>query len=143
MFQLYRMCTYAEGFLLHYCVALFSPYISGRKKTKNTKKYHILSLISVPLWRNRPAKIRSSLSQMYEKLRSIQKKGRFHDKPLQLVQNVHRFDSSAIGSHVTFLGLMPIQHESEICGEKHGSGVICISLQKGPGTKMSCSVIQH
>ena len=33
--------------------------------------------------------------------------------PMQLVQNVRRLASCAIGRHVTLLGLMPIRHGSE------------------------------
>ena len=45
--------------------------------------------------------------------------------------------------HVTLLGLMHIDHESGKYGEKHGFVVICVSLHKGPGTTIGCSVIQH
>ena len=73
--------------------------------------------------------IHVSISQLYTKLRSIHKKGRFHDTPEQLVQNVHRFASCALGHHVTLLGLMSIQQESEEYGEQNVFRVICVSLQ--------------
>ena len=46
-------------------------------------------------------------------------------------------------NHVTLLGLMPTQQESEGHGEKHGLGVICVPLCKEPRTKSGCSEIQH
>ena len=58
---------------------------------------------SVPVCRSRPTKIRISFNQLFPKLRIMHKKGRFHDTPVQLVQNVHRFISCAIGPHVTLL----------------------------------------
>ena len=78
-------------------VSLFVHSISLAKRKPKNPKYPIFSVISVPLCTTRPTKMRISVSQLYPKLRSIHKKGRFHDTPVQLVQNVHRFDSCAIG----------------------------------------------
>ena len=47
-----------------------------------------------------------------------------------------------IPSHVTLLGLLQIPHESEKHSKKHWFGVICVSLQKGPRTKIGSSVIK-
>ena len=138
-FDLCRMCTScvvygsvhescAEGFLLPYSVNFCWPYIPGSVNEKHPK-YHIFSAISVPVCRTRPTMIHVSISQLYTKLRSIHKKGRFHDTPVQLVQNVHRFASCALGHHVTILGLMSIQQESEEYGEQNVFRVICVSLQ--------------
>ena len=121
------------------CCLFFTIYPWQNENQKHPK-YHIFSLLSVPVWRTRPTKTRISLSHMYRKLGSIHKNGRFHDTPVQRVQNVHCFDSCSKGQ---VLGLMPIQQESEKYGGKHGFGVICVSLHKGPGTKMGCSVMQH
>ena len=64
------------------------------------------------------------------KLRIIHKKLRFHGTsetckeatPIRIV----RYRTS----HVTFLGLLHIRHESEKHGKKHGFGVIGVSAQK-------------
>ena len=89
--------TCAERFLLHHSVAFCSPFIPGKKENKKHDKSDILSVISVHVCRNRPTKIRICVSQKYPKLRIMDKIGRFHDTPLQLVQNVHRFASCARG----------------------------------------------
>ena len=87
--------TCAERFLLHYSVSFCSPYIPGRKKNTKHAKCHIFSVISVPVCRTRPTMIRISVSQLDRKLR-IMEEGRFHDTPVELLQNVHRFTSCAI-----------------------------------------------
>ena len=56
---------------------------------------------------------------------------------VQVVKNVHRFASCAIDRHVTLLVRMPIQQETEKYGEKHGFGVICVSMHKGTRTAMN------
>ena len=45
--SLHEAC--GEEFLLHDSVAFCSPYIQGRKKTKNTLKYDIFNVLSVPV----------------------------------------------------------------------------------------------
>ena len=57
------------------------------KKAKNMVRSTVLVLF---------ASLCMCVSQLYQKLRIMDKKGRFHDKPAQLVQNVHRFALSAI-----------------------------------------------
>ena len=69
--------TCEDRFLQHYSVAFSSPCI--------------------PVWRTRSTKNRIFGSQLYQKLRIIYKKGRFHDERVQLFQNVYRFTSCAIG----------------------------------------------
>ena len=78
------------------CRLLFTTYPWQKENQKHTK-YHIISVIFVPVCRTRLTKIRISISQLYTRLCIIHKKGRFHDTPLELVQNVHRFASCAIG----------------------------------------------
>ena len=46
--------TCGEKWLLHYSVAFCSQYIPGEKKTKNTLKYDIFSVLSVLVWKTRP-----------------------------------------------------------------------------------------
>ena len=86
-----------KRFLLRYRVAFSWPYLPGRRKTKKHPKYHIFSVISEPVWRTRPTKIRISLCQLYRNLSSIHMYERFRDTTVTLVQKVHRFDSCAIG----------------------------------------------
>ena len=69
----------------------------------------------------------------------MHKIGRFHDTS-ELVQNVHRFYCALLVK--SCYTPQSIQHESEKHGEKHGFGVICASLEKGPRTTMGCSMIQ-
>ena len=129
--------TCAKRFLLHHSVAFWSPYTHGRR----TQRKNIDMTFSV--YFPHPTKIGMSVSQLYPKLRIMLKKWHFHDTPVQLVQNVHRLPSCVIGRHVTLLELMPIEQESERHGEKDDFNVICVSLHKGPRTKMGCSVIQQ
>ena len=82
---------------------IVSPYGLLQKEYQKHPKYCIFSLLSLPVCRTRKTKIRISASQLYPKLRNMHKKGRFHDTPVQLVQNVHRFASSAIGRRVILL----------------------------------------
>ena len=70
--------TWWERFLLHYIFSFCSPYTSGRKQNKKHKKCDIFSVISVPLCRTRPSKIRISISELYAKLQAMEKKGRVH-----------------------------------------------------------------
>ena len=87
----------AEQLLLHYSVAFCSPYIFAKKKTQNTVKYDVFSVLSVHVWRTRSTKIRFSVSQQYSMWRIMYKEGRFHDTTVLLVQNVHRFASYPLG----------------------------------------------
>ena len=87
--------TFAQWFQLHYSLAFCSPCIPFRKKTKNTK-YHISSVISVPVCRTRPTKIRITVSQ--DQCYAVSTS--FHDTPVQLVQIVHRF-ASWLSCHTT------------------------------------------
>ena len=99
--------TYTERFFMHYSVAFCSPYKRGRKKIISTLKNDIYVLLSVPVCKTRPTKICMFANQLYPKLRIMHKKWHFHDTPVQLVQNVHRFSSCAIG-HVML-------HSSALC----------------------------
>ena len=92
--SVYETCV--ERFLLHYSVALCSPYTPGRKKTKNTLNM-TFSVYFPYLVLTSPSKICMCVSQLYPKLRIMHKKGHFHDPPVQLVQTLHRFASCAIG----------------------------------------------
>ena len=82
---------------------IVSPFLSLVKENQKHPKYGIFSLLPVPVCRSCPTKIRISFSQLFPKLRIMHKKGLFHDTPVQLVQNVHRFTSCAIGRHLTLL----------------------------------------
>ena len=78
-------------------VSPFVHHIPLPKRNQKHPRYAIFRVLSVPVCRARPTKIRMSESQLYPKLRRIHKKWRLHDTPVQLIQNVHRFDSCAIG----------------------------------------------
>ena len=127
--------TCAERFLLHYSVGFCSPYPYGRKKTKNT----LIMTFSVyfpylcaELVQPRSESPKSNRTQSYA-LCSINDVSMTHQW-----NNVHWFDSCVIGRHVTLLGLMPIQQDSERHGEKQDFGVTCVSLHKEPRNKMFC-----
>ena len=75
---------------------LFTIY-PWQKENQKHPKYEIFSFLSVPVCRTRPAKIRMFVNQLYPKLLIMHKKWRFHDTPVKLVENVHRFSSCAIG----------------------------------------------
>ena len=78
-------------------VSTFVHHLSMAERKEKHPKYDIFSVLSAPVCRARPNKIRMSVSQLHPKLRSMQKKWRFLDKPVQLIQNVHRFASCCIG----------------------------------------------
>ena len=82
-------CTIVLPFVHHIRVA--------EKKNHKHPKYDIYVLLSVPVCKIRPTKIRMFANQLYPKLRIMHKKRRFHDTPVQLVMNVHRFASCATG----------------------------------------------
>ena len=133
--------TIAERLFLHYCVAFCSPYVYlWQKEHEEHTKYEIFSVLSVSVGRTRSPKIRLSVRHLYPKLLITHKKWRFRDTsatcpecaPIRFV----RYKANPVT-----LGLIPIHHESEKGGEKHGFGVICVSLQKGPRTMYNCSVI--
>ena len=88
-----KFCRAVPSALL--CRLFFTIYPYQKKKQKHPK-CDIFSVISVPVCRTRPTKIRISVRELYPKLRIIKKNGRFHDTPLQLVQKKHRFDLYAI-----------------------------------------------
>ena len=58
-------------------------FVLLQKEKQKHPKYCIFSLLSVPVCRTRPIKIRISASQLYPKLRIMHKKGRFHDTPVK------------------------------------------------------------
>ena len=68
-----------------------------QKEYQKHPKYHIFSVISVPVWRTRPKKDSHFPKPTVRELRSNHKKGRFHETPVKIVQNVHRFTSCAFG----------------------------------------------
>ena len=70
---------------------------SLRGKKKKNPKCDFFSLLSVPVCRTRPTKIRISVSKVHSNLRIMDKKGRFYDTPKEIVQNMHRFASGSIG----------------------------------------------
>ena len=76
-------------------------YSSVHKTFPYRKKKHpkcdFFSLLSVPVCRTRPTKIRISVSKVHSNLRIMDKKGRFYDTPKEIVQNMHRFASGSIG----------------------------------------------
>ena len=92
--------------------------------------------------KTRPTKIRMSVSQLYPMLRMMHKKLPLNDTSATCPECAPIRFVRYKPIHITLLGLMPTQHESEKHGEKHGFGVICVTLLKGPGTKMCSSVIQ-
>ena len=118
-FSVHETC--AERFLLHYSIAFSSPCILFSKKTQNTLDITFFSVISVLVCRTRPTNSRISVSELYPKIRIRDKKGRFLETLVQLVQYVHLFTACAIGRHVKLLGIQP---GGEKYGEKHGFGVI-------------------
>ena len=85
------------------CTAMlpFVHHISWQKEILKHLRYDIFSVLSVLVCTTRPTKIRISVSQLYPKFRIMDKKGRFHDTPVQRVQNEHRFASGAIGKSHT------------------------------------------
>ena len=89
--------TCAERFFLRYSVAFCSPIYPWQKEHQKQAKYDIFSLLSGPVCRTRKRKLVMCVSKLYPKLRIMHKKLSFHDTTLQLVQNVHQFESSAIG----------------------------------------------
>ena len=79
-FDLSRMCTTQSRETCALTPALSCHlFFSGKKKTQNTAKYDIFSVLSVPVWRSRPTKIRISVSQQHSKLRFKHEKGRFYE----------------------------------------------------------------
>ena len=64
--------TCAAWILLHYSVPFGSPYIAGSKKTGHPKQ-DILSVLSVLVFRTRPTKTSTCVSQLYPKLRIMHK----------------------------------------------------------------------
>ena len=82
------------------CAQLNFVYCSVHEMKKDPK-YDILSGISVAVCKTYPTKISISTSQLYPKLSIMDKKGCFLDTLVQLVQNVHRFASCAIGRRYT------------------------------------------
>ena len=69
---------------------LFFTICPFQKENPKHPKYCIYSVISVPVWRTRPTKIRISVRQLYPNLLITHKKGRFHDKPVQFLQDLPR-----------------------------------------------------
>ena len=63
----------------------------------------------------------------------MHKKGRLHVTQVQLVQNMHRFASIAIGQ-VKLHFPADAAGKQKKHGEKRGFGVICVPLQKEPRT---------
>ena len=53
------------------------------KENQKHPKKDIFSVLSISVCRTRPTKIRISVSQLYQRLRSMHMKGRFHDTPVQ------------------------------------------------------------
>ena len=90
-----------------WCRLLFTIY-PRQKENQKYIKHDIFSVLCAPVWRSRPTKICMSVSQLYSKLRIMHNKWRFHDTPVQLVQNVHRSASCAIGQLLLYYsGLCP------------------------------------
>ena len=75
--------TCVKRFLLHYSAAISSLYIPAERKQKHIK-YDISSVISVPDCRTRPKLNLISVSQLYPKLRILDKIGRFHYTLVQI-----------------------------------------------------------
>ena len=107
MFESSKMCTAQSRALecpWNTCRAVPSALLcrimfTSRCQKENQKhpKKDIFSVLSISVCRTRPTKIRISVSQLYQKLRGMHMKGRFHDTPVQLVKNVHRYASCTIG----------------------------------------------
>ena len=106
----------------------FLHHISLQKENEKQPKYDIFSIVFVPVCRIRPTKI--LISQVYPKLRIMEKKGHFHDTsatcPECLPIRLMRYRPI----HVSIFGLMPIQYEREKLGKKYGYCVICVSAQR-------------
>ena len=123
-------------------VSPFVHRISWQKQNEKHPKQDIFSVLSIPVCRTSKTKIRISVSQLYPKLRIMHKKWRFHDTSARCSQCVPILFVRYRQSYVTLLGIICLRHESKNYGEKDGFCVICVSLQRGPRTKMGCSMIQ-
>ena len=87
----WNMCRLVPPPLL--CRLLFTIY-PWQTEIQKHHEYDIFSVLSVPMCKTRPTKIRMPVSQLYTKLR---RRNDVSIKPVQLVQNVHRFASCAKG----------------------------------------------
>ena len=97
--SVYETCV--ERFLLHYGVAFCSPYIRGRKKTKRYSYFpYLCTELVQPRFPPPQAKCTQSCALCTRKDVSM--------NPEQLVQNVHRSASCAIGQLLLYYsGLCP------------------------------------
>ena len=118
---------------------IVSPLIhrksQAERKQKQTK-YDIFSVLSVPMCRTRPTKFRISVSQMSPKLRIMDKKGRFHDTPVQLVLNVYRFTSCRIGQFMLHSALCPYSTKAKNMVKSTVSVLFASLCKKRPRTKL-------
>ena len=80
-------CTVVSPFLHHIPLAERKP---------KTPKIWDFSAVSILVYISRSTKNPISVCQLYPKLRIMHKKLRFHNTPVQLVQNEQRFDSCVI-----------------------------------------------
>ena len=131
--------TRAQRFFLHYCVTIVFTVYPWQKEKEKYPIYDIFSVLSLHVCRISPTKICISVSQLYQKLFIMYKKGRFHDTPVELVHNVHRFASCSIGRHVTLLS--PYSTKAKTMMKSMVSGLY-VSLYKGSRTKMGYSKTQ-
>ena len=132
--------TRADQLVLHYSVAFFHHTSLAKREPKNTLQNDIFNVLSVPVWRTRPTKIACPKAHNTQSCALCTRK----DVSVIFQCNFSRMfnDSTLAVKSKSCFTPWPILHDSEKHGEKHGFAVSCVSLHKGPRTKMYCSVIQ-